>query len=113
MFIGVWDIILGSNVWIKSDFAVKADPEAVFFPGRLCQYLKFHPSFRHDHPWFSTNCNFGENNEMEALFGALEVFSKKSMKELLTKATLCKDELPWLSHGWGEDRYIQECMVQK
>lgn len=111
-FIGAWNIILGSNVWIKSDFTVKADPDAVFFPERLRPYLKFHPNFRHHNPWFSTNCKFGENNEKDALFGSLEVFNKKSMKELSTKAKICKEELPWLRRGWGEDRYIQECMMQ-
>jgi len=112
-FIGAWNIILESKVWIKSDFTVKADPDAVFFPRRLRSYLKFHSSFQHSRPFFSMNCNFGANNEQEVLFGALEVFNRKSIKDFSKRATHCKDELPWLSHGWGKDRYIQECMTQK
>jgi len=67
---------------------------------------------KHTERWFSMNCNYGVDDAQQAMFGALEVFSLGSIDELSKKADRCKSELPWLEGGWGEDRYIQECMLQ-
>jgi len=109
VFIEAWNIILDSKKWINSEFVVKADPDAVFFPDRLGKYLASKTQVLHSESWFSMNCKFYNNL---AMFGALEVFSVESIRELGVKRAACNSTLPWFSEGWGEDRYMQECMKQ-
>jgi len=109
VFIKAWNIILDSKKWINSEFVVKVDLDAVFFPDRLGNHLASKTQVLHSESWFSMNCKFCNEH---AMFGALEVFSVESIRELGVKRAACKSKLPWSSEGWGEDRYMQECMKQ-
>lgn len=99
-FIRAWDLLLSENKIWKSDWAVKVDPDAVFFPARLREHVRAHTG----RPVIILNC-FWENTAK--LFGAIEVFSKQAMLRYQQGEQKCK-ALDW--HGWGEDYYMQTCM---
>jgi len=99
-FIWAWTTLMNSGYLWRADFAVKADPDCVFFPDRLRTHLK--PSLGTKS--YFLNCNY--NGEAK-IFGALEVYSVPAMKVYQAKSDVCKG-MDW--HGWGEDLYMQECM---
>jgi hypothetical protein len=98
-----WDRLLEEGKVWKSDFTVKVDPDAVFFPARLSGLLLEHKS----KPMFTTNCRFWGGDPVGKLFGSIEVLSKQAIGTYKAKMDTCKN-LPW--QGWGEDYWMQHCM---
>jgi len=104
IFINAWRILISSKALEGTDWAVKADPDAVFFPERLRKHVKkFSWGTQTKTPMYFKNCNF----HGAKLYGALEVFNAAAMKELSKRMSECL-QLPW--RGWGEDEFIDKCM---
>jgi len=103
VFILCWDRLLSSGKVWESDFTVKVDPDAVFFPDRLGAVLAQHVGS----PIFTTNCRFWGGDQVGKLFGAIEVLSKNAIGAYKGNEDTCKN-LPW--QGWGEDYWMQHCM---
>jgi len=107
IFIDAWSELIKSGALERTDYdwAVKIDPDAVFFPERLRTHLKkFSSGNQTKTPTFFKNCNWGTQAR---LYGALEVFNAAAMKELTKKMHTC-NPFPW--GGWGEDLFMERCM---
>lgn len=99
-FIMAWDTLMNSGKLWKHDFAVKADPDCVFFPERLRGHVKDELGTKA----YYLNCKY---NGDAKIFGALEVFTTPAMKTYREKSLTCK-QMDW--QKWGEDLYMQVCM---
>lgn len=100
VFIMAWDTLMNSGELWDTDFAVKADPDCVFFPSRL----RSHVSPQLNANAYFLNCLYDDEPK---IFGALEVFSTAALKNYQTHIVTCK-EMDWSE--WGEDLYMQVCM---
>lgn len=102
IFLQAWKQVKEEGLHQKTEWSVKVDPDAVFFPARLRSRL-----FKHVHAAGSriyfTNCklSFG-------LFGALEVFSRGAMETFYKGLERCQSELPWKTYG--EDLFMRRCL---
>lgn len=93
--------------WPKADWIVKLDPDAVFHPDALRQHLLQNKGAPNS---YYLNCNKGNwAPPWPLLYGALEIFSKQAVQTYLAGQWRCKNELQW--QGWGEDKYMSECMT--
>jgi len=102
-FLQVWDLAKKDGRIEKHDWTVKVDPDAVFFPDRLRTHLASHTN--KDANLYVMNCNrFAE----VALYGSIEIFSKKALETYLAGQDSCRRTLPW--QGWGEDFFMSHCM---
>jgi len=103
-FLQVWDLAKKDGKFEKHDWTVKVDPDAVFFPARLRNEMA--PHTQPDGPGlFVMNCD--KYNPI-ALYGSLEIFSKKALQTYVARQWTCRNDLPW--HGWGEDFFMSHCM---
>jgi len=105
IFIALFDKLLDDGVYAKFDWTVKADPDAVFFPGRLRNILP-----QHRGAGYINNCKYG-------MHGPIEVFSKRAMDVLAEdyKASWdgkapksCVDSMDF--GQWGEDMFLDQCL---
>lgn len=103
VFLLCWDRVLASGKVWQSDFTVKLDPDAVFFPDRLRSVL----APQAGKPVYTTNCRFWGGDQVGQLFGAIEVLSKQAIGTYKDNLDMCRN-LPW--QGWGEDYWMQHCM---
>lgn len=103
-FIVAWDALLleGDLVW-SHDWAVKVDPDTVFFPDRL----RLHVSPHQGASLYLLNCQPAES-KVPQLFGSLEVYSVEAIKNYGSNKERCKSSLDW--HGSSENSYMQACM---
>lgn len=105
-FMEAWDWIIHNSRFRNYDWVVKADPDAVFFPGRLRDRLRPRTPRPQTEPVYFWNCNrFRGSLE---LFGALEIFSPMALEVYGRDEGICKQQLQW--HGWGEDYFMQYCL---
>lgn len=105
-FIWAWDTLMNSGKLWKKDFAVKVDPDCVFFPDRLRQHLAL--SGVTGKPSYLLNCKYKFQGKAQAkIFGALEVFSVPALQKYQENTLTCKN-MDW--EGWGEDLYMEQCM---
>lgn len=100
VFIMAWDTLMNSGEFWDMDFAVKADPDCVFFPSRL----RSHVAPQLNANAYFLNCLYDSKPK---IFGALEVFSTVALKNYQAHIVTCK-EMDWSE--WGEDLYMQVCM---
>jgi hypothetical protein len=70
IFIAVWKKVLDEGTYLKHDWTIKVDADAVFFPQRLRKVLK-----DHEDDAYVSNCKYG-------LHGPIEVFAKKALSTL-------------------------------
>jgi len=101
-FLQVWDLAKKDGTFLKHDWTVKVDPDAVFFPDRLRKKLKPHTYVGAN--MYVMNC---DRYNPVAMYGSLEIFSKKALQNYLKGQFRCRKELPW--HGWGEDFFMSHC----
>jgi len=113
LFQEAWKLVLKDDKWWNHAWTVKVDPDAVFFPHRLREKLSpFYPAGITDGPaLFVGNCDRSWNGQPTSLklFGALEVFSRNAMGMYKAWSHRCIKELEW--EGWGEDFFMQRCLV--
>merc|ERR1719382_2008803 len=87
IFMIAWDSLMSSGVMWKSDWIVKADPDAVLFVDRLRHHmlgttgddagLVQNPTFVAGNQKFFTTCWYNSNGG-GLLYGSLEVFTKQA-----------------------------------
>jgi hypothetical protein len=107
LFVAVWELVLGEEhegKALRSDWLVKADPDAVFLPSRLKAHLK--PHLQKGPRIFLSNCNVPEGTSK--LYGAVEVFSRGALQTYRASSELCRMRSDW--KDLGEDLYMQDCM---
>jgi len=103
-FLQVWNLLdKKDGRWIHHDWVIKVDPDAVFFPDRLKKKLLGHTYAGSN--LFVMNC---DKYKPVALYGSLEIFSKKALENYLHGQWDCRKNLPW--KGWGEDFFMSHCM---
>mmetsp|Transcript_127474 Transcript_127474/g.407977 ORF Transcript_127474/g.407977 Transcript_127474/m.407977 type:complete len:474 (+) Transcript_127474:59-1480(+) len=110
IFMKMWDLIAGSGKWWDHDWTVKVDPDAVFFPSRLREYLAPQMASFGDAALYVGNCDRTWHNGPVRLklFGSLEIFNRNAIGSYKASNARCKAELPW--QGWGEDFFMQQCL---
>jgi len=105
VFIALFDKLLDDGIYARHDWTVKADPDAVFFPGRLRSLLD-----EHHGAGYINNCKYG-------MHGPIEVFSKRAMDMLSAdyqkswdgkSPSTCVDKLEF--GQWGEDMFLDQCL---
>jgi len=113
MFYQVWKKVREVGKWEVTDYTVKADPDAVFVPSRLRNYLATKKGDS-PHGLYFENCK----NVQYGFFGNLEVITHGGT-QVLTKylenchaefAPCANDGCDWKWGSWGEDVFVQRCM---
>jgi len=103
-FLQVWNLLdKQDGRWLRHDWVVKVDPDAVFFPERLRQKLVVQTYSGAN--FFVMNC---DKYNPVALYGSLEIFSKTAFANYLKGQWRCRNNLKW--HGWGEDFFMSHCL---
>jgi len=105
-FMIAWGSLVDSGLLFKHDFVAKADPDAVFLPDRLVRRVLPYKG----EPVYFPNCNLWPQSPPAGpkLYGALEVYSVPAVRLYAEHHDRC-ESLQW--HGWGEDSYMQWCMI--
>mmetsp|Transcript_28957 Transcript_28957/g.92327 ORF Transcript_28957/g.92327 Transcript_28957/m.92327 type:complete len:420 (+) Transcript_28957:78-1337(+) len=106
IFKAVWAEVVREQRYNFHEWTVKVDPDCVFFPYRLRSLLPHHPEAQEG--VYLNNCKFG-------MHGPIEVFSRSAVYSwALGKAkcsahffALCKADC-----GWGEDMFIDQCLMK-
>jgi len=111
MFKQIWAALRDAGTYKNYDWTVKADPDAVFLPGRLVNRIRMLP--RPSQGVFLTNCKLVDNG----FFGNLEVFSSLAFGILLANVDNCNSAIDWKTgvkggkYGpMGEDLFAEKCM---
>jgi len=113
IFYQVWVKIREVAKWQSADYTVKVDPDAVFVPQRLRQWLSNQPGDS-PHGLYYENCP----DVQYGFFGHLEIMTHEAIK-VLTKylenchaefAPCANDGCDWKWGAWGEDVFAQRCM---
>lgn len=125
VFLDAWNVI-GHQGWHEiCDWTVKADPDAVLLPGRLRSKLV--PGEEPASPWpppydtdpdvagqFVTNCDLmtkwdrGWGDGWPAMWGSVEVISRRALEVYFERQTECMDQFDW--EHVGEDVYMARCL---
>jgi len=113
MFYQIWVKVREVGKWEQKDYTVKVDPDAVFVPTRLQQWLSTKKGDS-PHGIYYENCK----GVQYGMFGNLEVISNTAAS-VLTKylenchaefAPCANDGCDWEYGPWGEDVFAQRCM---
>jgi len=113
IFYQVWLKVRDVGKWEVTDYTVKVDPDAVFVPQRLRNYLAWKKGDS-PHGVYFENCK----NVQYGFFGNLEIISNKAAKVLTQYLENChaefapcaSDGCDWKYGAWGEDVFVQRCM---
>jgi len=101
-FLRVWDAVEQDGRYRKCEWTVKVDPDTVFFPGRLQAYLQKHTT-PEGASLYVLNCE-----KPLALYGSLEVLSRRAAEAFLENKGSCQAQLPW--QAWAEDYFLRHCL---
>jgi len=102
VFARAWRKLLIEKAFRKSQWTLKADPDAVFFPQRMRYHLK-QGNWQGEPMVYFKNC--GKFNSMQ---GPLEIFSRAAVNKLVEMFQNC---LNWVDRSKiGEDGFMQKCM---
>jgi len=109
-FMKAWDMVIEDGTWWRSDWTVKVDPDAVFFPDRLRTKIEPHTGGLNAEPVWVGNCDrvWHDSTPHLKLFGSLEIFSRNAVGTYKAFGKNCRTMLDW--QGWGEDMFMQNCM---
>lgn len=104
IFFAVWDRVVKDARYLRHDWTVKVDPDAVFFPSRLRSQL----AGMREAPdgVYLNNCKRG-------LHGPIEVFSRHAVNSWISGRSRCSAHFAKLCSGdcwWGEDMFIDQCL---
>jgi len=106
IFIAVWQKVISDQLYRSSDWTVKVDPDATFFPQRLRVVMNDHPN-----AGYMSNCKYG-------LHGPIEVLSRRAVDALAAdyaasadgkRPEKCVKGNPELGK-WGEDMFLDSCL---
>jgi len=101
LFINAWNAVKIVGRWEKTDFTVKADPDAVV----IAERLRWHLGNMVGRPTYVVNCNKGGMAPM--MFGSLEAISKQGMEKFFNAEGNCMG-MPL--DAWGEDKWLGNCL---
>jgi len=100
-FIQMWEKVRADGRYVKHDWTVKVDADAVFFPDRLRMHIE-----RARVPLGSRV--YIRNNAFRFHFmGALEILSREAVELYFAKSKECSDNV---GHQGGEDFYLRSCL---
>jgi len=100
-FIGAWDQVHKDGRYLKHDWTVKVDADAVFFPDRLRAHIR-------DLRTPQGSRVYLRNIAFKFQFlGALEIFTKEALERYYEAAEKCTKHV---GHEGGEDYYMLACM---
>jgi len=113
IFYQVWLKVRDVGKWEVTDYTVKVDPDAVFVPQRLRNYLAWKKGDS-PHGVYFENCK----NVQYGFFGNVEIISNTATKVLTQYLENChaefapcaNDGCDWKYGAWGEDVFVQRCM---
>eukprot|EP00415_Alexandrium_ostenfeldii_P002977 UN2977 len=98
----MWDVIRDRGLAKKTEWTIKSDPDAMFFPIRLRQYIKHH-SLDSLSRTYVLNCQ-----PTNSLVGALEVLSRPAAEAYADGREFCMQHLDW--EHVPEDQFGQQCL---
>jgi hypothetical protein len=98
-FLGVWERVRRDRYYMRQDWTVKADPDAVFLPQRLRSQLARLKAPRRT-PIYVRNTKTG-------FAGAIEVLSQMAVQTFLDNSVVCAKYFGDLT---TEDRFLQACL---
>jgi len=104
IFIAVWEKVIHDGIYLKHDWVVKVDPDAVFFADRLRGIVTVH--YERPSGVYLNNCKYG-------LHGPIEVFSKNAITAWAKGYKTCQAHFWNVCQGdcfWGEDLFIDQCL---
>jgi len=112
LFYQVWVKVKEIGRWQGQGWTVKVDPDAVFIPQRMRDWLS--GKGESPHGIYFENCP----NVHYGFFGNLEVMSRTGVKVLTEYLEDChevfgpcaNDGCDWKYGAWGEDVFAQRCM---
>jgi len=119
LFYQVWKALRDHGNYQYHDWTVKVDPQTVFLPQRLRNFLSDPSNMKAVQ---TEQGNYFENcpGVVSGLFGNIEVTNLKAFSVLMTQLEDCKMSLcwrstddckkDWLYGPWGEDKFMQECL---
>jgi len=100
VFVRAWKRVFKDAYYRHTAWSVKADPDAVFLPGRLRTLVKGADA---DAQVYLNNCNEGLHGPIEVLsLGAMRVFDRN----VSDCETLLQKEFTWA----GEDVFLRHCL---
>jgi hypothetical protein len=105
-FIAAWKSVEGDARWKSTDWTVKADPDTVWVPQRLRDWLAGQGD--PGNGAFVSTCMGVDNG----FYGALEVMSRGAVDTYIREIDSCLSELVG-KEGMGEDLFAQWCMQSK
>jgi hypothetical protein len=105
-FVAAWKSVESDARWKDKDWTVKSDPDTVWVPQRLRDWLggQGDPG----NGAFVSNCM----GVTDGFYGALEVMSRGAVDTYLREMDSCQEELQG-KEGMGEDLFAQWCMQSK
>jgi len=119
LYYQVWKALRDHGNYQYHDWTVKVDPQTVFLPERLRNFLTDKSKMKGvqtEQGDYFENCPGVESG----MFGNIEVLNLKAFSVFMTQLEDCKISLCWRStddckkdwkYGpWGEDKFMQECM---
>lgn len=106
-FMAAWKSVDGDSRWRDHEWTVKADPDTVWVPQRLRDWLELQGD--PGSGAFVNNC-MGVD---DGFYGALEVISSGAMAVYLREIDNCWNEMQDRKGDMGEDLFAQWCMQGK
>jgi len=106
VFINVWDNMLNTGKFMKADWTVKVDADAVLIPDRLKAHIAgLRPPM--GMPIYLKNNDMDPGMGNNGFLGAIEVFSKQAVQIYRDNKEGCHQSL---GINAGEDGYFKGCM---
>jgi len=105
-FLAAWHQVGEDGRFKDHDWVVKVDPDAVFVPKTLRQWLVGRPP--PETGAYLTACQGCALHN--GFYGAMEVLSRVAAQRYVDSADRCKAVYSGEVGGWGEDLFAQRCM---
>eukprot|EP00445_Apocalathium_hangoei_P009035 CAMPEP_0203874780 /NCGR_PEP_ID=MMETSP0359-20131031/20463_1 /ASSEMBLY_ACC=CAM_ASM_000338 /TAXON_ID=268821 /ORGANISM="Scrippsiella Hangoei, Strain SHTV-5" /LENGTH=1315 /DNA_ID=CAMNT_0050793553 /DNA_START=36 /DNA_END=3983 /DNA_ORIENTATION=- len=100
-FVGAWNQVHADGRYLKHDWTIKVDADAVFFPNRLRAHLRDLRTPQGSRVYLR-NINFKFQ-----FMGALEIFTSEALEHYFKNQDTCTSKV---GHQGGEDYYMLSCM---
>jgi hypothetical protein len=102
IFARTWKQVMSDSQYLKFDWTVKVDADAVFLPQRLRERLRLRKAHSADRVYF--------NNCKDGLHGPVEIISRAGMKVYSKSVGRCISKLTWEFDEYGEDVFLRHCL---
>jgi len=106
VFINVWEQVRQDGRYLKTDWTVKVDPDAVMVAPRLRDHI-WGLNAKKDMPIYLKNNNMDKGLGNNGFLGAIEVFSKQAVQIYFDNYEGCREAYGLDS---GEDGFFKGCM---